>query len=73
MTASLPTYDLNKLFATVQDSGGESMMAVMPEDDMLMMSSDTSTGDLKSASKPGSEMVDSLSAVSWSEDFSSAS
>lgn len=74
LTASLQTYDLNKLFGSVQDSGGEGMMAVMPEDEMsLMLTSEMSDDTTASKSKQGSEMVDSLSTVSWSEEFSSSS
>ena len=68
MNASLPTYDLNTLFQSVQDSGGEAMMTFTPEDNLLMVSSSDST-------RPTSEMVDStVSMTSWSEqDLSSSS
>ena len=77
LTSSMPNYDLNQLFAGVQDSGGEGMMAFTPDDENLILMSSAGS-ELESdgtSTKPGSEMADStVSMTSWStEDFSSES
>ena len=63
MNASLPTYDLNKLFSGVQDSGGEAMIL----DENIMVLSDSS----QSRPMEGSTIS---SMTSWSDaDLSSSS
>lgn len=82
MNSSLPSYDLAQLFAAPnpKDSGGESMMTFEEEDEEKLENSSTLSeeDDEIVINKPNNSnnsnntepnMTDSLSAVSWSDDF----
>ena len=74
MNSSLPSYDLNRLFAAniPKDSGGEAM--ILEEADNDGDDDDTEEEDREEDSLEDQEgekevlMSDSLNAVSWSED-----